>query len=142
MMDINLIREIIDLIRDTDVTEVFYEKDGQRIKIKRGGASPQEKPAASFVPPASVQAAPQEPDNAITIKSPMVGTFYRSPSPETSPFVNLGDRVKKGQVLCVVEAMKLMNEIESESDGTIKKIMVENGQPIEYGEALFLLDPA
>ena len=78
----------------------------------------------------------------ITITSPIVGTFYRSPSPEAASFIEIGQRVKKGQVLCIIEAMKLMNEIESESDGIVVKALVENGQPVEYGEPLFLIDPA
>jgi acetyl-CoA carboxylase biotin carboxyl carrier protein len=88
-----------------------------------------------------VISATEEETRLITITSPIVGTFYRAPSPEAAPFVEIGSRVKKGQVLCIVEAMKLMNEIESEIDGTIIKALVENGQPVEYGEPLFLIEP-
>ena len=82
-----------------------------------------------------------ETQRLITITSPIVGTFYRSPSPDAPPFIEVGIRVKKGQVLCIIEAMKLMNEIESETDGIVVKALVENGQPVEYGEPLFLIEP-
>jgi acetyl-CoA carboxylase biotin carboxyl carrier protein len=83
----------------------------------------------------------EESQRLITIKAPLVGTFYRATSPDGPPLVEVGDRVKKGQVLCIIEAMKLMNEIESEVDGTLVKVLVENAQPVEYGEALFLIEP-
>jgi len=96
-------------------------------------------------PPSGETVAPAPPpksDQYIQVKSPMVGTFYRSPAPGAEPFVKIGDRVKKGKTLCIIEAMKLMNEIESEVDGVIVDILTENAQPVEYGEALFLVDPA
>jgi acetyl-CoA carboxylase biotin carboxyl carrier protein len=83
----------------------------------------------------------EETQRLVTITSPIVGTFYRSPSPEAAPFVEVGLKVNKGQVLCIVEAMKLMNEIESDAEGIVVKILVENGQPVEYGEPLFLIEP-
>jgi acetyl-CoA carboxylase biotin carboxyl carrier protein len=83
----------------------------------------------------------EEETRVITVTSPIVGTFFRAPSPEADPFVETGSKVKKGQVLCIVEAMKLMNEIESEVDGVVIKILVDNGQPVEYGEPLFLIEP-
>jgi acetyl-CoA carboxylase biotin carboxyl carrier protein len=83
----------------------------------------------------------EEAQRLVTITSPIVGTFYRAPTPEANPFVEVGAKVKKNQVLCIVEAMKLMNEIESEADGIIVKILIENGQPVEYGEPLFLIEP-
>jgi acetyl-CoA carboxylase biotin carboxyl carrier protein len=88
-----------------------------------------------------ISEAAEEETRLITITSPIVGTFYRASSPEAAPFVEVGSRVKKGQVLCIVEAMKLMNEIECEIDGTVIKVLVENGQPVEYGEPLFLIEP-
>ena len=144
-MEIDDLREIIDLLKETDITELQLEKDGTRVRIKRermlspmeiqiqkvGGL--QEKVTHETI---------EEETRLITTTSPIVGTFYRAPSPESAPFVEVGSRVKKGQVLCIVEAMKLMNEIESEIDGTIIKILVENGQPVEYGEPLFLIEPA
>jgi acetyl-CoA carboxylase biotin carboxyl carrier protein len=144
------LKDLIGLLKDTDITELQVEKEGVKIKIKR------EKHYGHFEPShqvmverkgtkeeAAVPAAAAAPDKKLlSVASPIVGTFYRSPSPEASPFVEVGTRVRKGQVLCIVEAMKLMNEIESDADGVIAKIMVENAHPVEYGEPLFLIDPA
>jgi acetyl-CoA carboxylase biotin carboxyl carrier protein len=144
-MEIEDLKELIDLLRETDITELQLEKDGTKVRIKRERMlSPMEIQVQRF---SSLQekVAPEtaeEETRLITITSPIVGTFYRAPSPEATPFVELGSRVKKGQVLCIVEAMKLMNEIESEIDGTVIKILVENSQPVEYGEPLFLIEPA
>jgi acetyl-CoA carboxylase biotin carboxyl carrier protein len=143
-MEIEDLKELIDLLRETDITELQLEKDGTKVRIKRERMlSPMEIQVQRF---SSLQekVAPEtaeEETRLITITSPIVGTFYRAPSPEAAPFVELGSRVKKGQVLCIVEAMKLMNEIESEIDGTVIKILVENSQPVEYGEPLFLIEP-
>jgi acetyl-CoA carboxylase biotin carboxyl carrier protein len=143
------LKDLIGLLKDTDITELQVEKEGVRIKIKR------EKHYGHFEPAHQVMVerktakedsavpATAEPDKKLlSVASPIVGTFYRSPSPEASAFVEVGTRVRKGQVLCIVEAMKLMNEIESDADGIIAKIMVENAHPVEYGEPLFLIDPA
>jgi len=144
-MEIEDLKELIDLLKETDITELQLEKDGTKVRIKRERMlSPMEIQLQRFsslqekVTPQTVE----EETRLITITSPIVGTFYRAPSPEAAPFVELGSRVKKGQVLCIVEAMKLMNEIESEIDGTVLKILVENSQPVEYGEPLFLIEPA
>jgi acetyl-CoA carboxylase biotin carboxyl carrier protein len=144
-MEIEDLKELIDLLRETDITELQLEKDGTKVRIKRERMlSPMEIQVQRFsslqekVTPETVE----EETRLITITSPIVGTFYRAPSPEAAPFVELGSLVKKGQVLCIVEAMKLMNEIESEIDGTVIKILVENSQPVEYGEPLFLIEPA
>jgi acetyl-CoA carboxylase biotin carboxyl carrier protein len=144
-MEIEDLKELIDLLRETDITELQLEKDGTKVRIKREKMlSPMEIQLQRFsslqekVTPQTVE----EETRLITITSPIVGTFYRAPSPEAAPFAELGSRVKKGQVLCIVEAMKLMNEIESEIDGTVIKILVENSQPVEYGEPLFLIEPA
>ncbi len=145
-MELDEIKDLIELLRDTDITELQIEREGSKLKIKR------EKFLSSFevAPPAGKTAAapgeaekeaPEE-QRLVTLTSPIVGIFHRAPSPEAEPFVEVGSRVKKGQVLCIVEAMKLMNEIESDTDGTIAKILVENGQPVEYGEPLFLIEPA
>lgn len=104
-------------------------------------------PAAPTTAPAAVPApepapAPAKPSNVIEVKSPMVGTFYRAPAPGAEPFVKVGDRVRKGQIVCIIEAMKLMNEIEAENDGTIVDILADNAQPVEFGEALFYVEPA
>lgn len=144
-MEIEDLKELIDLLRETDITELLLEKDGTKVRIKKERMlSPMEIQVQRFrslqdkVTPETAE----EETRLITITSPIVGTFYRAPSPEAAPFVELGSRVKKGQVLCIVEAMKLMNEIESEIDGTVIKILVENSQPVEYGEPLFLIEPA
>jgi acetyl-CoA carboxylase biotin carboxyl carrier protein len=142
-MEIDDLKEIIDLLKETDITELQLEKDGTKVRIKRERMlSPMEIQVQKF---GSLQekaiSATEEETRLITTTSPIVGTFYRAPSPEASPFVEIGSRVKKGQVLCIVEAMKLMNVIESEIDGTIIKVLVENGQPVEYGEPLFLIEP-
>jgi acetyl-CoA carboxylase biotin carboxyl carrier protein len=142
-MEIDDLKELIDLLKETDITELQLEKDGTKIRIKRERMlSPMEIQVQKFGGlQEKVISAAEEETRLITITSPIVGTFYRAPSPEAAPFVEIGSRVKKGQVLCIVEAMKLMNEIESEIDGTIIKALVENGQPVEYGEPLFLIEP-
>ncbi|MEN8262424.1 MAG: acetyl-CoA carboxylase biotin carboxyl carrier protein [Nitrospirota bacterium] len=145
-MDLEEIRNLIELLKDTDVTELLLEREGSKLKIKK------EKFFSSFeaVPPApdmTVEAKKPVEESAedqklVTITSPIVGIFHRAPSPESDPFVEVGSSVKKGQVLCIVEAMKLMNEIESDTDGTVSNVLIENGQPVEYGEPLFLIEPA
>ncbi|HLA00107.1 MAG TPA: acetyl-CoA carboxylase biotin carboxyl carrier protein [Thermodesulfovibrionales bacterium] len=142
-MEIDDLKELIDLLKETDITELQLEKDGTKVRIKRERMlSPMEIQVQKFGGlQEKVISATEEETRLITITSPIVGTFYRAPSPEAAPFVEIGSRVKKGQVLCIVEAMKLMNEIESEIDGTIIKALVENGQPVEYGEPLFLIEP-
>jgi acetyl-CoA carboxylase biotin carboxyl carrier protein len=148
-MELEDLKEIIELLKETDITELQIEKDSTKVKIKREKylqsiEIPAHKP--SVVPQQENlvrEAVAEEPEQRlITITSPIVGTFYRSPSPEAVTFVEIGQQVKKGQVLCIVEAMKLMNEIESEVDGTVVKALVDNGQSVEYGEPLFLIEPA
>ena len=142
------LKELIGLLKDTDITELQLEKEGVKIKIKREKYfghhdMPQQVMVERKVAreePQAVQA-PAVPDKKLfTVPSPIVGTFYRSPSPEAQPFVDIGTRVRKGQVLCILEAMKLMNEIESDVDGVVTRILVENAHPVEYGEPLFLID--
>jgi acetyl-CoA carboxylase biotin carboxyl carrier protein len=144
IMELEDLKELISLLKETDITELQIEKDGTKVKIKR------EKMLTSLEMPLHKHTGLQEKiateteeetRRVVTITSPIVGTFFRAPSPEASFFVELGSKVIKGQVLCIVEAMKLMNEIESDSDGIIVKILVENGQPVEYGEPLFLIEP-
>jgi len=147
-MELEDLKSLIELLKETDITELQVEKEGTKVKIKR------EKLFGSIEIPAhrpSVSAAAQEAaikelvdeetQRLITVTSPIVGTFYKSASPEAPAFVETGARVKKGQVLCIIEAMKLMNEIESDTDGIVVKALIENGQPVEYGEPLFLIDP-
>jgi acetyl-CoA carboxylase biotin carboxyl carrier protein len=143
------VKELIDFLKDTDITEVYVEREGVKIRIRREKFfAPPETPQPMVVErkalaEEAVAAQPvAEPEKKLfTVPSPIVGTFYRSPTPEAAPFVEVGTRVRKGQVLCILEAMKLMNEIESEVDGVIAKILVENAHPVEYGEPLFLIDP-
>ncbi len=140
------LKELIGLLQDTDITELQVEKEGVKIKIKREKFFGHlEMPHPVVVEKKAAEApsvVPEAESRLITVSSPIVGTFYRAPAPDAAPFVETGVRVKKGQVLCVIEAMKLMNEIESEIDGVISRILVENGHPVEYGEPLFLIDPA
>jgi acetyl-CoA carboxylase biotin carboxyl carrier protein len=144
-MELDEIKELIDLLQDTDVTELSIEREGSKIKIKKEKylAAAQMVPAApgpvtGNADSVNEQAAIDE--KMAKINSPIVGIFHRSPSPESPPFVEVGSTVRKGQVLCIVEAMKLMNEIESDTHGTVSKILVENGHPVEYGEPLFLIE--
>jgi acetyl-CoA carboxylase biotin carboxyl carrier protein len=142
-MELDDLKELIELLKETDITELQLEKDGTKVRIKREKMlSPMEISVQKFggLQEKVTQEAEEE-TRLITVTSPIVGTFYRAPSPEATPFVELGTKIKKGQVLCIVEAMKLMNEIESEVDGVVIKVLVENGQPVEYGEPLFLIEP-
>jgi acetyl-CoA carboxylase biotin carboxyl carrier protein len=159
-MDLRKLKKLIDLVQESGIGEIEITEGEERVRIARGGhvtvtpaaapaaapahgaahpAAPAAAPAAPGAAPAAAPAAetPAEPGHAV--KSPMVGTFYRSPSPEAKPFVAVGDTVKEGQTLCVIEAMKLMNEIESDAAGVVKAILVENGQPVEYSQALFII---
>ncbi|MCS7163726.1 MAG: acetyl-CoA carboxylase biotin carboxyl carrier protein [Thermodesulfovibrio sp.] len=145
-MEISEIKEIISFLKDTDVTELNIEKEGFKIRIKRGYVyGPIEitrtvKPVEEPVKPSQPVELQVQEEKLHTVTSPLVGTFYRSSSPDSAPFVEVGTRVEKGQVLCIIEAMKIMNEIESDVSGVVKKILVENGQPVEYGEPLFLIE--
>ncbi len=147
-MEIKEIKEIISFLKDTDVTELNIEKEGFKIRIKRGYIyGPLEitkavKPLEETIKPSQAVEIQEQEELLHTVTSPLVGTFYRSSSPESAPFVEVGTRVEKGQVLCIIEAMKIMNEIESDVSGIVKKILVENGQPVEYGEPLFLIEVA
>lgn len=144
-MELEDLKELIELLKETDITELQLEKDGMKVRIKREKLlssieMPVHKPVAFHEK--IVAETEEETQRIITVTSPIVGTFYGLPAPDAAPFVEVGVRVKKGQVLCIIEAMKLMNEIESEVEGIIVKILVENGQPVEYGEPLFLIEPA
>jgi acetyl-CoA carboxylase biotin carboxyl carrier protein len=144
-----MVEELAETLRRHDLSELSIENDGMKIQLKRGGAAPvvaaaplmASAPVAAAAPaPAPAAPAPKaetSDGNVSYLTSPFVGTFYRSPGPEAAPFVDVGTRFKKGQVLCIVEAMKLMNEIEAELDGTVVQVLVENGHPVEYGEPLF-----
>jgi|Deesub1362B_J571_1020462.scaffolds.fasta_scaffold00061_33 acetyl-CoA carboxylase biotin carboxyl carrier protein len=138
------IKSLIELLKGTDISEVEIDKEGIRIRLKRDTSlkSSTNRVEATFSDTVERDEVKTEEDRFVVVKSPIVGTFYRAPSPDAEPFVEVGSEVKKGQVLCIIEAMKLMNEIESEVDGVVVKIFVDNGQPVEYGEPLFLIEPA
>ncbi|MDA8077947.1 MAG: acetyl-CoA carboxylase biotin carboxyl carrier protein [Nitrospiraceae bacterium] len=144
-MELDDLKSLIELLKETDITELQVEKDGTKVRIKREKIfAPMEithQRPSSAIHEQIIKETEEESQRLITVTSPIVGTFYRSPTPETPPFVEVGLRVKKGQVLCIIEAMKLMNEIECEADGIVVKALVENGQPVEYGEPLFLVEP-
>jgi acetyl-CoA carboxylase biotin carboxyl carrier protein len=143
MMEIDDLKELIALLQDTDITEIQLEKDGTKVKIRRQMLlSPLEMRTKAAVTVEQTKEAEEDTQRLVTITCPIVGTFYRSPSPDAPPFVDTGAKVKKGQVICIIEAMKLMNEIESELEGVLVRTLVENGQPVEYGEPLFLIEPA
>jgi acetyl-CoA carboxylase biotin carboxyl carrier protein len=144
------IRRLAELLRDYGLTEVEVEREGVRVRLRREPAPMAAAPALPGAPAPASPAVATTPATAaaeaseahlLTIEAPMVGTFYRAPSPDAQPFVRDGDRVKKGQVVCIIEAMKLMNEIESKVAGRVVKVLVDNTQPVEYGQPLFLLEP-
>ncbi len=148
-MDISEIRKLIRLIQDTDVTEVEVSDGSHTVRVSRqtsapAPAAPQVQhvaaPAAAAAPAAEAPIAPAH-DEAHLLKSPMVGTFYRAASPEAESFVTEGKKIKKGETLCIIEAMKLMNEIEAEYDGIVEEVLVENATPVEYGQPLFVIRP-
>jgi acetyl-CoA carboxylase biotin carboxyl carrier protein len=156
-LDISDLKEILRILEAQDITEFELEQDGVKLRVCRSAGTPAAGVAlttlapapgafASALPataPSTLAAAPPvEPaQNGTVVKSPIVGTFYRAADPNSPPFVNVGDRVKLGQVLCIIEAMKLMNEIEAEVAGEIVKIHPENGQPVQYGDPLFTVRP-
>ena len=149
-MDLRKLKTLIDLVSESGVAELEITEGEDRVRIvNRNGAAPvqvhqpvtvaQPMPVpvpAPEVAPAPAPTAPQQTGTPLT--SPMVGTFYRAPSPGADPFVKVGDTVKKGQVVCIIEAMKLLNEVEADMDGTVKEVCVENGQPVEFGQSLFI----
>ncbi|MCY7389003.1 MAG: acetyl-CoA carboxylase biotin carboxyl carrier protein [Burkholderiales bacterium] len=149
-MDLRKIKTLIDLVQQSGIAELEITEGEERVRISRYGVpgtyAPAPQAASSYVLPAELTAAapavtpgPTEPTGH-TLKSPMVGTFYRCPSPGTPSFVEVGQTVTKGQTLCIIEAMKLLNEIESDAAGVVKAILVENGQPVEYGQPLFIIE--
>lgn len=158
-MNEKTIRALIKLVEESNVDQLEVSSWGRKVRITRrltsgnghsdlplvvGNISPSPVAAAAPVaqaPPPVAEAPPETEKQYIEIKSPMVGTYYSAPAPDVSPYVTANQQIKIGQVVCIVEAMKLMNEIESEVGGRIAKIMVENAQPIEFGQVLFLIDP-
>jgi acetyl-CoA carboxylase biotin carboxyl carrier protein len=153
-MQLKEIKELIDFLEEKDFVEIEYESEGVRIRLRRAEPAARKTDQHSLQehrtlqpPPEDIQHSPgnlrepDEDDGLITVEAPMVGTFYRAPSPEADPFVEEGDVVEKGRVLCIIEAMKIMNEIESEVRGRVKSILAENGQPVGFGDGLFILEP-
>ena len=158
-MDIADLKEILRILEAQDITEFELEQDGVKLRVCRASASASAAtaPAVAYLaapapavpatlPPAVaapvVPAVAEPAENGTVVKSPIVGTFYRSPDPNAQAFVSVGDKVKVGQILCIIEAMKLMNEIESELAGEVVKVHPENGQPVQYGDPLFTIRPA
>ncbi len=152
-MDLRKLKKLIDLVQESGIAEIEITEGEEKVKIVKGGgvvtqsapsASPPVQaltaaapPAAAPAPAAAAEPEPGQGDHVL--KSPMVGTFYRSASPEAKPFVEVGQTVKEGETVCIIEAMKLMNEIEADKSGVVKAVLVENGQPVEYGQPLFII---
>ncbi len=158
MIDLRYVKKLVDMLNDSTVDSIEISADkGMKIRISK---HPQQRmqqmqipamqaqpaaPAAALAP-ASAPAAPEKPKadakpNYLEVKSPMVGTYYGAPEPGAKPYLSVGDRIQKGQILCIIEAMKIMNEIESEFDGVVKEILAQNAHPVEYGQVLFRVDP-
>ena len=148
-MDLRKLKKLIDLVQESGIAELEITEGEEKVKIVKGGVVTvaAAAPAATAPPAATGMAAPAaapagEPEpgqEGHVVKAPMVGTFYRSPSPDAKVFVEVGQAVKEGDTICIIEAMKLMNEIEADASGVVKAILVENGQPVEYGQPLFIL---
>ena len=149
-MDLRKLKKLIDLVQESGIAELEITEGEEKVKIVKGGvvtvatAQPAVVAAAppvgvGAVPVAAPAAEPEPGQEGHVVKAPMVGTFYRSPSPDAKPFVEVGQAVKEGDTICIIEAMKLMNEIEADASGVVKAILVENGQPVEYGQPLFIL---
>ncbi|HXJ10269.1 MAG TPA: acetyl-CoA carboxylase biotin carboxyl carrier protein [Burkholderiales bacterium] len=156
-MDLRKLKKLIDLVQESGIAELEITEGEEKVKIVKGGAvsvspgavapapavaAPVPALAAAAAPATPAAAAPAEPaagQEGHVLKAPMVGTFYRSSSPDAKAFVEVGQPVKEGQTICIIEAMKLMNEIEADASGTVKAILVENGQPVEYGQPLFII---
>ena len=148
-MDLRKLKTLIDLVEASDISELELTEGEEKVKISRQNNTGSSLPPANYVqqpihmqsqvqsevPSDKVEKTPADNKNSIT--SPMVGTFYRAASPDSAPFIDIGSTVKKGETLCIIEAMKILNEIESDKEGTITKILIENGQPVEYGQPLF-----
>lgn len=149
-MNIKEIKEMINLMNENSLAELEVEKDDMRIRLKKTptGVEGYQGPVVLSQPQIPVSKAPaplaEEPKiniKTVEIKSPMVGTFYRAPNPEAPPYVEVGTTIEPGQVICIIEAMKLMNEIKSEIRGKILEILVDNAEPVEFGQSIFLIEP-
>jgi acetyl-CoA carboxylase biotin carboxyl carrier protein len=167
MIDLDFVRGLIEAVDRSGIDSLEISRAGTRVRIAKSPPAPAPAaapaphvhsvashappppppasagaPAAGAAPPASEAPAPAAAGNLVEIRSPMVGTYYRAPSPEAPPYVEIGSRVSKGQTLCILEAMKLMNELEAEISGVIREILVENAEPVEYGQVLFRIEPS
>jgi acetyl-CoA carboxylase biotin carboxyl carrier protein len=159
MIDLDFLRGLIEAVDNSGIDSLEISRGGTRIRVNKtpppapvAAAAPAALPApvqahaapAAHAPAPSAEAAPAAPpaSNLVDVKSPMVGTFYRAPAPEAPAYVEVGSRVTKGMTLCILEAMKLMNELPSDVSGIVREICVENGEPVEYGQVLFRIDPA
>ncbi|HEX7249130.1 MAG TPA: acetyl-CoA carboxylase biotin carboxyl carrier protein [Burkholderiales bacterium] len=148
-MDLRKLKKLIDLVQESGIAELEITEGEEKVKIVKGGGVIVSQAPAAAAPvaaaPGPTAAAPAAPAAAEpgqeghVVKAPMVGTFYRSPSPDAKAFIEVGQAVKEGQTICIIEAMKLMNEIEADASGVVKAILVENGQPVEYGQPLFII---
>jgi acetyl-CoA carboxylase biotin carboxyl carrier protein len=143
-MDLRKLKKLIDLVQESGIAELEITEGEEKVRINRVGTTPQAAvmaaPAVQATAPAAAPVAETPPAvEGHVVKSPMVGTFYRAASPGAKTFVEVGDRVNPGDTLCIIEAMKLLNEIEADQGGVVKEVYVENGQPVEYGEPLFLI---
>jgi acetyl-CoA carboxylase biotin carboxyl carrier protein len=151
-MDLRKLKKLIDLVEESGIAELEITEGEEKVKIVKSGSATaamayappppapvHAAPAAPAAPSPAMEQAEAAPPDGHPVKSPMVGTFYRTPSPDAKPFVEVGQSVKEGQIICIIEAMKLMNEIECDKSGTVKAILVENGQPVEYGQPLFII---
>jgi acetyl-CoA carboxylase biotin carboxyl carrier protein len=151
-MDLRKLKKLIDLVQESGIAELEITEGEEKVRISRAGNAVQTAvmtmpqattmmaaaPAAAAAAPAAAPETPAEPEGHV-VKSPMVGTFYRSSAPGAKPFVEIGQSVNAGETLCIIEAMKLLNEIEADQGGVVKSVLVENGQPVEYGQPLFLI---
>jgi acetyl-CoA carboxylase biotin carboxyl carrier protein len=143
IVDKDLIRELADLLKETDLTEIEIERDDVRIRVGRAAATVQvaaPAPAAPAASPAPIGEPAKTAANKGAVNSPMVGTAYRAPEPGGKPFVEVGDKVREGQTLCIIEAMKTMNQIPATRAGTVTQIFIEDGQPVEFGEPLMIIE--
>jgi len=149
-MDLRKLKKLIDLVQESGIAELEITEGEEKVRIAKGGqvsvapASPGWGPAAAALaqapgPAESGPGSEAPAETRHTIKAPMVGTFYRAPAPDAKPFVEIGQSIKEGETICIIEAMKLMNEIEADASGSVVEILVENGQPVEYGQPLFVI---
>ncbi len=141
-MDLNQLRKVIEIFESSSLSELEIEEKGIRFRLAKGGAQEieVEKEVPHLKRKRGVQRVEGGKKELVAVRSPLVGTFYRSPSPDEGPFVEVGDGVKTGETLCIIEAMKVMNEITSEVEGRVREILVGNGQPVEYDQQLFLIE--